>query len=768
MSDVFICHSAEDTQIATSIYNALIQRGINCWMAPNNTTPGTDWTSSVNSAITSSPVFLLIYSNSAAASTQVQNEMTLAANSGVTIIPYLVEDCPVAGSFQYYLSNRYWVKADLARNDLRIDELAGVINNARYNNSKSVSASVNNVPYIQNEQTASKKINWGIISIVLIVLVIIGALLASVITMPKDKETTKNRSDDTTEVQESETTEIPDTPSPADDTGISEEMIDKWVEDAISYCTDNDLTSFKTLFADDVISDDIQLYYDEISYICNQNGTVNSDYLYIESETTDQCYCYMYFYANEIDGDPFNTTDYTMDAYFMCEDETALFTLSPDRNTEDAEDNYFTQKYDDYYNYSEGFLANRYWTVTEQALLSGINCKIQKIKQNSDGSLTVSLGIANGFDYPISDLRLCNSTDTTTLFIGTDTIETQPFYEYEITDVINDISQSTTMKANEFRVYKFTIAAEELPDGFDFVNKEYVYLETYISYTTENSTTPSEYPAADPQQRTTAEEMSEAWLLDVMYYAQTGDYSQFQTLFADDVNIEYYYDELRYFYNGGADGTLTTPSIYYDVSGVFRNYATIDFMIYGKYANYPDSDDSTSSYFYLEFRDDGTTIASKDCPFPLVIQYCNYYDKLFEVDFDYSDTTQKYWLMYEIAVVNDVMVDLRSASRTDDGSLRLEFGCANGTDSALTDLKLYTSSSNTVINYDDGYGTDVDLFEYNTTPYTVVDDWSSTIGAGEYDSYVIIIDSSALPSDFSDYELFGNIYNTISYSWNWA
>ena len=80
MAEVFISHSSNDAAVAQALCGILEQNGISCWMAPRNIMPGEDWATAIAKAITTTRVFLIIYSVNSAASTEVPKEIMLAGS----------------------------------------------------------------------------------------------------------------------------------------------------------------------------------------------------------------------------------------------------------------------------------------------------------------------------------------------------------------------------------------------------------------------------------------------------------------------------------------------------------------------------------------------------------------------------------------------------------------------------------------------------------------------------------------------------------------
>ena len=124
MADVFISHSSKDKDTADKVVAYLEERGISCWIAPRNIVAGSDWAAAISSAITSIKIFLLIYSENSSASEQVAREMNLAETvDGVFVVPYKIDETPLTGTYQYYLTGAHWIMADVAKDDYKLDEL---------------------------------------------------------------------------------------------------------------------------------------------------------------------------------------------------------------------------------------------------------------------------------------------------------------------------------------------------------------------------------------------------------------------------------------------------------------------------------------------------------------------------------------------------------------------------------------------------------------------------------------------------------------------
>ena len=139
MSDVFISHSSKDEEIADKVVKYLEGRGLSCWTAPRDIVPGTDWAAAINTAITASKVFLIIYTANSAESGQVAREVSLAENRpGVFVVPYKTDDTPLKGSFEYYLTGSHFIAANYAKKDYKFEELYNII-------AEKVNKNINNI-----------------------------------------------------------------------------------------------------------------------------------------------------------------------------------------------------------------------------------------------------------------------------------------------------------------------------------------------------------------------------------------------------------------------------------------------------------------------------------------------------------------------------------------------------------------------------------------------------------------------------------------------
>jgi|GEM_PF-1506572 len=140
---VFISHSSRDMDISLKVCEALEQRGVTCWIAPRDVTPGSEWAEAISNAIMDAKVMLLIYSAHSAMSSQVTKELGLANKHRLTVIPYKIDNTDMRGSFDYYLTGCHWITAD-AGGDLHTDELYSAVVSAGNGENRVISADETN------------------------------------------------------------------------------------------------------------------------------------------------------------------------------------------------------------------------------------------------------------------------------------------------------------------------------------------------------------------------------------------------------------------------------------------------------------------------------------------------------------------------------------------------------------------------------------------------------------------------------------------------
>jgi len=110
-NDVFISYSNIDKDAANTVCSILEEKGIKCWIAPRDITPGLPFAEAIIDGIKSSKVFILVYSSNSNRSSQVIKEVDRAVHHGLSIINLRLENIPLSKQLEYYISDVHWLDA---------------------------------------------------------------------------------------------------------------------------------------------------------------------------------------------------------------------------------------------------------------------------------------------------------------------------------------------------------------------------------------------------------------------------------------------------------------------------------------------------------------------------------------------------------------------------------------------------------------------------------------------------------------------------------
>lgn len=125
--DVFISYSSNDKTIADAVVAGLEQKGVRCWVAPRDLTPGVSWGQGIAEAIEKSRVMVVIISENANQSKQVAREVERAISKDVTVIPFRIENIDPTGAIAYFLSSEHWLDAITPPMESHINKLGSVV-----------------------------------------------------------------------------------------------------------------------------------------------------------------------------------------------------------------------------------------------------------------------------------------------------------------------------------------------------------------------------------------------------------------------------------------------------------------------------------------------------------------------------------------------------------------------------------------------------------------------------------------------------------------
>jgi hypothetical protein len=125
----FISHSSKDKPTAESVCRFLESKGISCWIAPRDVTPGKNYGVAIVDGIDECGVFVLILSAESNKSGQVVREVERAASGNAVIIPVRVEPVQPSRELEFYVSSSHWLDATQRPFEKHLDSLVDAIRN---------------------------------------------------------------------------------------------------------------------------------------------------------------------------------------------------------------------------------------------------------------------------------------------------------------------------------------------------------------------------------------------------------------------------------------------------------------------------------------------------------------------------------------------------------------------------------------------------------------------------------------------------------------
>jgi TolB-like protein len=107
--DVFVSYASQDAVVANSLVENLEPRGIKCWIAPRDVTPGLQYADEIVGAINDAKIVVLVLSEHAVTSPHVGKEVERASSKRRRIIAFRTDAAPLTRSFEYFLSESQWI-----------------------------------------------------------------------------------------------------------------------------------------------------------------------------------------------------------------------------------------------------------------------------------------------------------------------------------------------------------------------------------------------------------------------------------------------------------------------------------------------------------------------------------------------------------------------------------------------------------------------------------------------------------------------------------
>jgi hypothetical protein len=106
---VFVSYSSKDESRVAALIADAEARGLKCWMAPRDLTPGRNYQDEIVRAIESADRVLVSFWQAAQSSQHVAREVSVAQDLRKRVVPVRLDETQPQGRFKYMLSNLHWV-----------------------------------------------------------------------------------------------------------------------------------------------------------------------------------------------------------------------------------------------------------------------------------------------------------------------------------------------------------------------------------------------------------------------------------------------------------------------------------------------------------------------------------------------------------------------------------------------------------------------------------------------------------------------------------
>ena len=104
MNSVFISFEHHDSAVADDLCAYLENNGHACWIAPRDIVAGENYAGEIIRGVKGSCAFIVVCSNFTKDSGHVLNEVSIAFDQKIQIIPYCIEDTDLGDNMDYYLA----------------------------------------------------------------------------------------------------------------------------------------------------------------------------------------------------------------------------------------------------------------------------------------------------------------------------------------------------------------------------------------------------------------------------------------------------------------------------------------------------------------------------------------------------------------------------------------------------------------------------------------------------------------------------------------
>lgn len=123
----FISHSSLDASTAQELCSRLESKGVKCWIAPRDVTPGNPYADEIVRGIEGCTSLILLSTPNSIASDNVMNELEQAFRLHRAILTIMVKGATVSRQLGYYIARLHWLECTADNIDSVADRLSVVL-----------------------------------------------------------------------------------------------------------------------------------------------------------------------------------------------------------------------------------------------------------------------------------------------------------------------------------------------------------------------------------------------------------------------------------------------------------------------------------------------------------------------------------------------------------------------------------------------------------------------------------------------------------------
>lgn len=127
MHQVFISYASEDARVANEICARLESGGVQCWIAPRNIAPGSDYATAIVRAIETCSTLLLVYTDKANESPFVLKEVERAVSKRKPVLTVRLTAAEPSPGLELFIASTQWLDAEKEPLEQSLGRLSAVL-----------------------------------------------------------------------------------------------------------------------------------------------------------------------------------------------------------------------------------------------------------------------------------------------------------------------------------------------------------------------------------------------------------------------------------------------------------------------------------------------------------------------------------------------------------------------------------------------------------------------------------------------------------------